>query len=175
MFFVIYVLFLPRVRSVYIRCNLSFGNSCVYVSLLLLFVKLVFASFLLWEVFFKFVFVLVIALVFIFVFLFLYLYLFLFIFLFCLYICICFIFVLFFSLFFALVWPAWTISRFLRQKWFNRWKLVDRRGVPLNALYATDANDWRKSGVDVMIKIFCDFRQFLAEKWRFFLRNQCYD
>jgi hypothetical protein len=30
-------------------------------------------------------------------------------------------------------------------------------------------------GVDVMITIFCDFRQFLAKKLAFFIKNQCYD
>jgi hypothetical protein len=30
-------------------------------------------------------------------------------------------------------------------------------------------------GVDVMITIFCDFRQFSAKKLAFFVKNQCYD
>jgi hypothetical protein len=30
------------------------------------------------------------------------------------------------------------------------------------------------SKTNVMIKIFCDFRQFSAKNWRF-LKNQCYD
>jgi hypothetical protein len=30
-------------------------------------------------------------------------------------------------------------------------------------------------GVDVMITIFCDFRQFSAKKIGVFLKNQCYD
>jgi hypothetical protein len=29
--------------------------------------------------------------------------------------------------------------------------------------------------VDVMIAIFCDFRQFSAEKMAFFSKKQCYD
>jgi hypothetical protein len=33
----------------------------------------------------------------------------------------------------------------------------------------------RQPGVDVMITIFCDFRQFSAKKLAFFLKNQCYD
>jgi hypothetical protein len=31
------------------------------------------------------------------------------------------------------------------------------------------------SGVNVMIKIFCDFRQFSAKKLVFFTKNQCHD
>jgi hypothetical protein len=30
-------------------------------------------------------------------------------------------------------------------------------------------------GVDVIITIFCDFRQSLAKKWRFSKKKQCYD
>jgi hypothetical protein len=32
-----------------------------------------------------------------------------------------------------------------------------------------------KPGVDVMITIFCDFRQLSAKKIGVFLKNQCYD
>jgi hypothetical protein len=31
------------------------------------------------------------------------------------------------------------------------------------------------AGVDVMVTIFCDFRQFLGKKIGVFLKNQCYD
>jgi hypothetical protein len=34
---------------------------------------------------------------------------------------------------------------------------------------------WVRPGVDVMIAIFCDFRQFSAKKIGVFLKNQCYD
>jgi hypothetical protein len=32
-----------------------------------------------------------------------------------------------------------------------------------------------RTGVDIMITIFCDFRQFSAKKLALFLKNQCYD
>jgi hypothetical protein len=32
-----------------------------------------------------------------------------------------------------------------------------------------------RPGVDVMITIFCDFRQFSPKKIGVFLKNQCYD
>jgi hypothetical protein len=32
-----------------------------------------------------------------------------------------------------------------------------------------------RTGVDVMITIFCDFRQFSSKKLAFFVKNQCYD
>jgi hypothetical protein len=35
--------------------------------------------------------------------------------------------------------------------------------------------NWLTPGVDVMITIFCDFRQFSAKKLAIFLKNQCYD
>jgi hypothetical protein len=47
-----------------------------------------------------------------------------------------------------------------------RWMEVDHRNPTM---------DGRRPGVDVMIKIFCNFGNFSAQKIGVFLENQCYD
>jgi hypothetical protein len=47
--------------------------------------------------------------------------------------------------------------------------------LKLSVIFPSKCQNFAPSGVDVMITIFCDFRQFSAKKIGVFLKNQCYD